>query len=165
MIHSAGTKDYETPPHSPTETDDDRTYRMSLQANEDLRPLIHVWGVHPKDLPATTAQMDAAGLSPSATVLAEMQRYKNLIPKTQTEFIAHFDRVWPGMRDVPLCSVNPSVTCCASELYGCGWYNANYPLWTEALADQTEAALNVIITTYWGDQVSISAAAMYCFVL
>ena len=131
---------------------------MSLQANEDLRPWIHVWGVHPKDFTATTAQMDAAGLSPSATVLAEMQRYADLIPKTQADFIAHFERVWPGMKDAPLCSVNPSVTCCASELYGCGWYNKNYPLWTEALATATESALNDIIVTYWGDQVSISTA-------
>jgi hypothetical protein len=134
---------------------------MSLQANEDLRPLIHVWGVHPKDLPATTTQMDAAGLSPSATVLAEMQRYVDLIPKTQADFIAHFERVWPGMKDVPLCSVDPYTTCCASELYGCGWYNKHYPLWTEALATATEAALNDIIVTYWGVQVSISAAASF----
>lgn len=67
------------------------------------------------------------------------------------------------MKDVPLCSVDPYTTCCASELYGCGWYNKHYPLWTEALAAATENALNDIIVTYWGDQVSISAAAYVVF--
>jgi hypothetical protein len=183
-------RDYNVRPLDITETIDERTLRMSKVAGVDLRPLIHVWGLHPKDigelfplslfgcilpcfgfnlipvicvLSITTAaskiQMEASNLFPSQALKEELQRYATLIPPNQAALIQHFERVWPGKKDVPLCYVDSSGPCCEDERYGCGWYNENYPLWNEALALETESALNDIITTYWGSEVSCSTSS------
>lgn len=188
-----GLRDFTTGPLDITETIDERTLRMSQVAGEDLRPLVHVWGLHPKDISefcsslfgcivpcfglnlthvvyflspsiaASKIEMEAANLFPSQALKEELQRYATLIPPNQAAFIKHFDRVWPGKRDVPLCSDDPSGSCCEDERFGCGWYNKHYPLWDEPVAIETEKALNDIIVTYWGIQVSCSTSAEQCF--
>ena len=103
--------------------------------------------------------MEASNLFPSQALKGELERYATLIPPTQEAFIQHFERVWPGKKDVPLCSDDASVSCCDDQRFGCGWYNANYPSWNEQVALETASALNDIIVTYWGSQVSCTSAA------
>ena len=133
---------------------DQRTLKFSIAAGEDLTPLIHFWGIFPEDSIALKNAMESYGLYRSAKVKAQIERYASIVPVDQAAFIAHFDEVWPGKRDV--------TSGCGSILYGCGWYNYWYPKWNTTLALQTVAAVEAIVNLYWpaGDVPSSSPTSL-----
>ena len=84
--------------------------------------------------------MESRSLFPSLTLKTAIERYATLVPVNQTDFIDHFDEVYPGKRDDSGCN---------SPLYGCGWYNEWYPQWNENLATATINAVQGIVDLYW----------------
>ena len=133
---------------------DQRTLKFSIAAGEDLTPLIHFWGIFPEDSIGLKNAMESYGLYRSAKVKAQIERYASIVPMDQAAFIAHFDEVWPGKRDV--------ASGCGSILYGCGWYNFWYPKWNTTLALQTVVAVEAIVNLYWpeGDAPSSSPTSL-----
>ena len=84
--------------------------------------------------------MEQNDLYPSIVVKQQLEKYATLVPMTNAEFIVHFEEVHPGKKD---CD------CCPDERYGCGWYNAQYPSWTETKANATVNAVYDIIELYY----------------
>ena len=84
--------------------------------------------------------MEQNDLYPSIEVKQQLEKYATLVPMTNAEFIVHFEEVHPGKKD---CD------CCPDERYGCGWYNAQYPSWTETKANATVNAVYDIIELYY----------------
>ncbi|MFK7910930.1 MAG: M60 family metallopeptidase, partial [Akkermansiaceae bacterium] len=67
-------------------TDDAKIIRLCEQVGEDLRPLLHFWGIFPDDPVAMQAAIDAAGLTPSREVYQRLIQYKALIPTNNANF-------------------------------------------------------------------------------
>uniref|UniRef100_A0A7S2BTC5 Peptidase M60 domain-containing protein n=1 Tax=Haptolina brevifila TaxID=156173 RepID=A0A7S2BTC5_9EUKA len=106
---------------------DSRTLRLSKAAGVDLTPLIHFWGIHPEDESALAAQIELAGLGPSAQIRCLLQRYRELIPTSNDEFNAFFEKIWPGRPKASWLGVSGY----EDPRYGLGWYN----VWTDAATD------------------------------
>mmetsp|Transcript_7548 Transcript_7548/g.10987 ORF Transcript_7548/g.10987 Transcript_7548/m.10987 type:complete len:1119 (+) Transcript_7548:40-3396(+) len=119
---------------------DDRIFRLSVAAGEDITPLIHFYGIHPANPSALKTSLENAGLFPSETLRQHLVDYAALVPFTRQDFINHFNEVYPGKKD---CN------CCESPNYGCGWYNANYNDWDETKAAATIDSLRNILNLYY----------------
>ena len=85
--------------------------------------------------------MEQNGLYPSIVVKQQLEYYATIVPMTKNDFIVHFEEVHPGKKD---CS-----SCCPDERYGCGWYNAQYLLWSETEANAAVNAVHDIIELYY----------------
>ncbi len=119
---------------------DSRILRFSKTSGADVRPLIHFWGVHPKE-PATLATaINAAGLPPSKLICERLQHYKSIIPLDNAEFQAHAAAFFGG-------AVPPG----GHPDYGSGWYNIWLPLYNETHGAQAEQAMQDIIDLYYPD--------------
>jgi len=117
---------------------DSRILRMSRTAGADLRPLIHFWGIHPKDNDALKKAMDKEGLKPSPLIYDRLIHYKTLIPMNNAEFTQHAKIVNPrGIRK----GGNP--------LYGEGWYYTWLSKYEESHGIAAQAALQDIIDLYF----------------
>ncbi len=118
---------------------DDRILRLSKAAGADLTPLIHFWGIQPKNPQALARAIKKEGLKPSPQILERLEHYKSVIPMNNTEFRAHSKRVYPnGLK-------NPK-----NPLYGTGWYKAQLPKYDEACGEAAQTALQDIIDCYFG---------------
>ena len=97
--------------------------------------------------------MEQNDLYPSIEVKQQLEKYATLVPMTNAEFIVHFEEVHPGKKD---CN------CCPDERYGCGWYNAQYPYWTETKAIATVNAVYDIIKLYYPPEPQCSDGTGTC---
>jgi hypothetical protein len=80
-------------------TSDNRILRMSRAAGVDLTPLIQFWGVKPFNTTSLKAAMMAEGLLPSAAIYDRIERYRNIVPRSQAAFDAHAVAVSSASRD------------------------------------------------------------------
>jgi len=60
--------------------------RLSQTAGVDLTPLLHFWGIHPRDGKALKAAVAAQKLPASAKVYDALVHYKSLVPKNNQAF-------------------------------------------------------------------------------
>jgi hypothetical protein len=91
---------------------DSRILRFSRTAGVDLRPLIHFWGVHPKNNAVLETRIDAENLKPSKLICDRLTHYKAILPANNAEFLAHGNAFFGG-----------SIPAGGDPDYGSGWYN------------------------------------------
>jgi hypothetical protein len=119
---------------------DSRILRMSRTAGVDLRPLIHFWGVQPKDNAALKRALNQEGFKPSPLIYDRLVHYKTVIPMNSTEFAEHAEIVHPrGIR----AGKNPN--------YGEGWYYIWLPKYEASHGVAAQAALQEMIELYFPD--------------
>ena len=107
---------------------DSRILRLSRAAGTDLRPLIHFWGVQPKNPAVLESRILAENLQPSKLICDRLTHYKSIIPADNAQFLAHAYAFFAG----PIPSGgNPD--------YGSGWYN----VWKNQYNSSHGAAANV----------------------
>jgi hypothetical protein len=117
---------------------DSRILRLSQKAGADLTPLIHFWGVQPKNRNTLKKAMLENRLKPSRLIYDRLLHYKTLIPMSNAEFASHAKIVNPkGIRK----GRNP--------LYGEGWYYTWLPKYQESHGAGAQAALQEIIDVYF----------------
>lgn len=73
-----------------TDPTDSRILRISKAAGEDLRPLIHFWGVLPVSPDTLKTNIQNAGLKPSALIYDRIKYYQSLVPTNLAQFAAHY---------------------------------------------------------------------------
>jgi len=119
---------------------DNRVLRLSQKAGADLTPLIHFWGVQPRNRTLLKKEMTQQGLHPSSSIYDQLIHYKTLIPMNNADFAKHAKVVNPrGIRKR------------RSPLYGEGWYHAWLPKYDESHGIAAQAALQKTIDTYFPD--------------
>ncbi len=91
---------------------DSRILRFSRAAGADLRPLVHFWGVHPKNAAVLKTRIDAENLQPSKLICDRLTHYKAILPADNAEFLVHANAFFGG-------SIPPG----GDPDYGSGWYN------------------------------------------
>jgi hypothetical protein len=117
---------------------DSRILRLSQKAGADLTPLIHFWGVQPKNRNTLKKAMLENRLKPSRLIYDRLLDYKTLIPMSNAEFASHAKIVNPkGIRK----GRNP--------LYGEGWYYTWLPKYQESHGAGAQAALQEMIEVYF----------------
>jgi hypothetical protein len=116
---------------------DSRILRLSVEAGEDLTPLIHFWGIHPVDPVALRAQMDAKGLTVSTTMRDHLLRYHDFIPNNNAELLELFEELHPGMPEGE------------SPDYGPGWYHVLAQSYDETYGQRAHDALDDIVALYF----------------
>lgn len=119
---------------------DSRILRFSKAAGTDMRPLIHFWGVHPKDSLALAARILEDSLRPSRFICERLEHYKSIIPLNNAEFAEHGAAFFGG-------SVPPG----GDPDYGSGWYNVWLPLYNETHGALAVEAMENIIQAYFPD--------------
>lgn len=117
---------------------DNRILRMSRLAGADLTPLIHFWGVQPKDTAALEKEMKKNGLKPSPRIYDRLVQYKTIVPMDAAAFEEHARIIYPkGIR----AGKNPN--------FAEGWYYAWQPQYNETHGEAVQIALQDIIDTYF----------------
>jgi hypothetical protein len=91
---------------------DSRILRFSRTAGADLRPLVHFWGVQPKNASVLKARIDAENLKPSKLICDRLTHYKTILPANNAEFLVHANAFFGG-----------SIPAGGDPDYGSGWYN------------------------------------------
>jgi hypothetical protein len=121
---------------------DSRSLRMSMAAEEDLRPLFHVFGILPQDESALEGAFTSNGIVQSLQVYNRLQEYIGLIPEDNAAFLEYALTVYPALySDGP--TSNPD--------YGVGWhYEKSLTYDATEGADRT-AILEGIIALYYPD--------------
>ncbi|MFN0175747.1 MAG: M60 family metallopeptidase [Saprospiraceae bacterium] len=119
---------------------DSRILRFSKTTGADMRPLIHFWGVHPKNPTALETALNAAGLQPSKLVCERLTHYKSIIPLNNAQFQAHAMAFFGG-------SVPPG----GHPDYGSGWYNIWLPQYNETHGALAQQSMQAIIDLYFPD--------------
>ncbi|MCH7224686.1 Ig-like domain-containing protein [Haloferula sp. A504] len=76
-------------------SDDELLIRLCESVNQDVRPLLHFWGIFPSDPEAVEAAVNAAGLTPSPEIYQLLNHYKSLVPANNLEF-RNFATNWWG---------------------------------------------------------------------
>ena len=71
--------------------------RLSRAAGCDIRPLLHFWGIHPKNPDDLEADIKAGKLLPSSTIYDTLVHYKSLVPPDNQAFQA-FAMNWWGKK-------------------------------------------------------------------
>ena len=117
---------------------DSRIIRFSHIAGADLRPLIHFWGVHPKDSATLRTLIEAGDLQPSKLICDRLTHYQSIIPRNNAEFAEHANAFFGG-------SVPPG----GHPDYGSGWYNIWLPLYDESHGALAVQAMQDIIDLYF----------------
>ena len=124
----------------PDNDDDSRMLRMSVAAQEDLRPLFHVFGILPDNDAALDESIVAAGLSPSLSVYDRLQDYLGLIPTDNADFVDYALTVYPNMM-----SEGPT----ANPDYGTGWHYQKSLTYDATEAAVRAATLEDIVELYY----------------
>lgn len=119
---------------------DSRILRFSKAAGTDMRPLIHFWGVHPKDSLVLAERILQDSLRPSRFICERLEHYKTIIPLNNAEFAEHAAAFFGG-------SVPPG----GHPDYGSGWYNVWLPLYNETHGNLAVQAIDNIIQAYFQD--------------
>jgi len=76
-------------------SNDAKLIRLCQSVGEDLRPLLHFWGLPPQDPAALAAAVDAEGLTPSPKIYNLLQHYRTLVPADNTAY-QDWCRYWYG---------------------------------------------------------------------
>ncbi|MBK7342627.1 MAG: hypothetical protein IPJ06_05640 [Saprospiraceae bacterium] len=116
---------------------DSRILRFSRTAGADVRPLIHFWGVHPKNPAVLADAISTEGLSPSKLICDRLVHYKSIIPLNNAEFEAHAKAF--------LAVLFPP----AHPDYGSGWYNIWLTQYNETHGALAQEAMQNIIDLYF----------------
>ena len=124
--------------------DDSRILRMSIAANVDLTPLIHFWGVLPKNPTALAAAITAANLPRSALIYDRLIGHKGLIPTTNAQFKLHAATFLN--KDAALIS-----GAGRSLDYGEGWYSVWLNTYGAEQGQAAKDALDSIVSKYFPD--------------
>ncbi len=117
---------------------DSRILRFSKIAGADLRPLIHFWGLHPRDTAALRLRIAAENLQPSKLICDRLTHYQSIIPLDNAQFAEHANAFFGG-------SVPPG----GDPDYGSGWYNVWLPLYNETHGVEAVQAMQDIIDLYF----------------
>ncbi len=117
---------------------DSRILRFSKTIGVDVTPLIHFWGVQPKDKLALKAKIQAENLKPSKLICDRLTHYKSILPANNAQFVAHAKTFFGG-----------SVPSGGNPDYGSGWYNVWLPLYNTSHGTVGKNALQQIIDTYF----------------
>jgi hypothetical protein len=117
---------------------DSRILRFSQSCGADVRPLIHLWGVHPSNNDLLQNKLDAVNLKPSKLICNRLEHYQSIIPKNNTEFFAHAKTFLGG-----------SIPSGGDPDYGSGWYNVWLPLYNETHGIIATNAMQNIIDFYF----------------
>jgi hypothetical protein len=91
---------------------DSRILRFSRTAGVDIRPLIHFWGVQPKNAAVLKTRIDAENLQPSKLICDRLTHYKAILPANNAQFLTHANAFFGG-----------SIPAGGDPNYGSGWYN------------------------------------------
>ena len=117
---------------------DSRILRLSRAAGTDLRPLIHFWGVQPKNPAQLESRILAEDLQPSKLICDRLTHYKSIIPADNAQFLAHANAFFAG----PIPSGgNPD--------YGSGWYNVWKNQYNSSHGAAANTAMQNIIDLYY----------------
>ena len=122
--------------------DDSRILRMSMAAKVDLTPLIHFWGVQPKNATALADAITAANLPRSAVIYDRLIGYKTLIPTTNAMFKLHAATFLN--KDASLISGAGK-----SLDYGEGWYSVWLNTYGASEGQAARDALDMIVGKYF----------------
>ena len=117
---------------------DSRILRFSRTAGADVRPLIHFWGVHPKNPAVLADAISTEGLSPSKLICDRLVHYKSIIPLNNAEFEAHAKAFFGG-----------SVPAGGHPDYGSGWYNIWLTQYDETHGALAQESMQNIIDLYF----------------
>ncbi|MEI6412367.1 MAG: M60 family metallopeptidase, partial [Bacteroidota bacterium] len=117
---------------------DSRILRFSRAAGVDMRPLIHFWGVQPKDSMLLRQRINAENLKPSKLICDRLTHYKSIIPLNNAQFVAHANAFFGG-----------SVPAGGDPDYGSGWYNIWLPQYNETHGALAQSAMQHIIDIYF----------------
>ena len=119
---------------------DSRILRFSSTCGVDVRPLIHFWGVHPKEPATLEAAIASEGLQPSKFICDRLTHYKSIIPLDNAQFAEHANAFFGG-------AVPPG----GDPDYGSGWYNLWLPQYNETHGFLAQQAMQDIIDLYFPD--------------
>ncbi|MDA7888555.1 Ig-like domain-containing protein [Akkermansiaceae bacterium] len=145
--------DMENGRSSPGSTDG-KLLRLCQSVGEDIRPLLHFWGIHPGSPTSLAADVEAEGLTPSAEIYDLLLHYKSLVPANNDEFRT-FTTNWWGKK--------PSIggywtereharQWDTEELFGEGdQQRPNGEMYVEASAVSIEARVQELIDLYFPD--------------
>ncbi len=117
---------------------DSRIFRFSKIAGADLRPLIHFWGLHPRDTAELRLRIAAENLQPSKLICDRLTHYQSIIPLDNAQFAEHANAFFGG-----------SVPAGGDPDYGSGWYNVWLPQYNETHGAQAVQAMQDIIDLYF----------------
>lgn len=123
------------------DSDDSQILRMSIEAGVDLTPLIHFWGVQPKDAAALSSAIAAKGLKPSALIYDRLVKYKGTIPMSNAAFQAHA----AAFVNKPVAQINNA----NGPDYGEGWYYAWLNKYDVAQGQAAQVAMDNILKRYF----------------
>ncbi|MBL0175593.1 MAG: T9SS type A sorting domain-containing protein [Ignavibacteria bacterium] len=119
---------------------DSRILRLSRTAGADLRPLIHFWGVQPKNALELKARIDAEHLLPSRLICDRLTHYKAILPANKVEFVTHANAFFGG-------NIPPG----GHPDYGSGWYNIWKTQYDTAHGSAGKHAVQSIMDLYFPD--------------
>ena len=119
---------------------DSRILRFSMSAGVDMRPLIHFWGVQPKDSAELKKRITEENLKPSKLICERLEHYKSIIPLNNEQFAAHANTFFPN-----------GISTGESPDYGEGWYHVWLPLYNETHGTLALQAMDNIINQYFPD--------------
>lgn len=117
---------------------DSRILRFSRTSGVDLRPLIHFWGVHPKNPAVLNPLLVAEKLKPSKLICDRLVHYKTTLPANNAEFLAHGNAFFGG-----------SIPAGGDPDYGSGWYNIWKSQYNTTHGTQGKQAVQNIINLYF----------------
>jgi hypothetical protein len=117
---------------------DSRILRFSRAAGVDMRPLVHFWGVQPKDSMLLRQRINAENLKPSKLICDRLTHYKAIIPLNNAQFVAHANAFFGG-----------SVPAGGDPDYGSGWYNIWLPQYNATHGALAQSAMQQIIDIYF----------------
>ena len=121
---------------------DSRITRMSVAAQADLRPLLHVFGILPKDAVAVQESFDQLNIPKSLAIYKRLRDYMTLIPNDNADFINYALVVYPNLyTDGP--NDDPD--------YGVGWHYLKSLTYDAAEAQRRRDILLSIMDLYFPD--------------
>ncbi len=117
---------------------DSRILRFSRTAGVDIRPLIHFWGVQPKNAAVLKTRINAENLQPSKLICDRLTHYKDILPANNTQFLTHANTFFGG-----------SIPAGGDPDYGSGWYNIWKTQYNSSHGTLGKQAMQNIIDLYF----------------
>ena len=121
---------------------DSRILRLCIAAQQDLRPLFHVFGVLPQDASSLQGLLEENNIESSLEVYNRLQEYFDLIPQDNAAFVAYALSVYPN-----LYTSGPT----APPDYGVGWHYLRSLEYDSAEATERSNILQGIVDLYFPD--------------
>ena len=121
-----------------TDPTDDRILRMSVAAGYDLRPLLHFWGIQPERPEILLTNINQSGVSQSAEIYDQLERYKELVPMDNEAFRAF------GLNDYSQGSINSASTANRSNVAQTYGQSFLRKFWSSYGEEEGQAAIDEI---------------------